>query len=240
MTRGALCIEKARIDLNVLFPNRDKASDGGIGDAAHRDRKSDHNPNRYDVFIARDFDRDGLPMDLLMEHVRTLGSDNAPWMRGGYVIWNRRIAGTHTGWGWRRYGGSNPHTQHGHISVADEPRFYDTRPDWGFRLALASTVAGKAVLRKVEAVGYDTTLLSPVLRWKAQGPKVADIQRALIRIGNPEIAGEYAASYFGEKTDKIVRLFQKNHRLPVTATVDEAFWTELRSALRLYNEKVGS
>lgn len=39
---------------------------------------------------------------------------------GGYVIWNRRIASAASTppWAWRTYTGSNPHTDHVHISFA--------------------------------------------------------------------------------------------------------------------------
>ncbi|HKV33547.1 MAG TPA: hypothetical protein VJP89_04485, partial [Pyrinomonadaceae bacterium] len=42
--RVAKSLLRLREQINELAPNRSKASDGTIGDAAHASRKSDHNP----------------------------------------------------------------------------------------------------------------------------------------------------------------------------------------------------
>jgi hypothetical protein len=52
-----------------------------------------------------------------------------------YVIFNRRIAshqpkGAAAPFQWRPYGGSNPHTQHVHISVRDVKTAYDSVDPW--------------------------------------------------------------------------------------------------------------
>lgn len=109
-------LETLRAQINSRWPNRDKASDGWIGDAAHNARKSDHNPDYSDGGIVRaiDVDKDGVDMDLL---VNVLLNDPRTW----YVIWNKRISyGKHvTGvpGGWQPYTGSNTHERHMHVSV---------------------------------------------------------------------------------------------------------------------------
>jgi len=104
-----------RNEINARWPNRDKASDGWIGDASHAARKSDHNPD-WDaggVVRAIDADRDGINVaELLAATVRD--------HRVAYVIWDRRIASATedgTPWDWEPYDGTNPHTQHVHISI---------------------------------------------------------------------------------------------------------------------------
>ncbi|MGH3942021.1 MAG: hypothetical protein ACRDTG_26045 [Pseudonocardiaceae bacterium] len=58
--------------LNGRFPDRSKASDGGIGDAAHAARVSDHNPDSGGVGRARDFTHDpahGVDIDRLSDEI---------------------------------------------------------------------------------------------------------------------------------------------------------------------------
>lgn len=99
-----------RSQINKLWPDRDKGSDGWIGDASHQARKSDHNPDYSAGGIVRaiDIDKDGINVDAV---IAAAINDN----RTAYVIYNRRI--WTRGVGWLPYTGSNPHTQHVHISL---------------------------------------------------------------------------------------------------------------------------
>lgn len=105
---GALVSLRAQI--NKRWPDRDKGSDGWIGDASHSARKSDHNPDYASGGIVRalDVDKDGINVDTLVS-----AAINDP--RTAYVIWNRRI--WIRGYGWEKYTGINPHTHHVHISI---------------------------------------------------------------------------------------------------------------------------
>src|SRR5690625_1832429 len=111
----AASLVKLRNEVNALWPNRSKVSDGWIGDAAHSARKSDHNPDwsapgrRRGVVRALDITVRGIDVDRLLRHTT---NDS----RVAYVIYNRRIY-THAR-GWYRYTGSNPHTNHVHVSIA--------------------------------------------------------------------------------------------------------------------------
>lgn len=111
----AASLVKLRNEVNSIWPNRSKISDGWIGDAAHNARKSDHNPDwsapgrRRGVVRALDVTTRGIDVDRLLRHTT---NDS----RVAYVIYNRRIY-THSR-GWYRYTGSNPHTNHVHISIA--------------------------------------------------------------------------------------------------------------------------
>ncbi|GAA2775033.1 hypothetical protein [Saccharopolyspora taberi] len=120
-------------ELDALAPRRSRASDGLKGDAAHQSRRSDHNPNTAGVVCAADLTHDpanGADMDRISDH---LIAHRHPALK--YVIFNRLIAGAHTGWNWQRYEG-NPHSQHMHVSVGagedgQSTGPYDDRAPWG-------------------------------------------------------------------------------------------------------------
>ncbi len=113
--------------VNALFPKRSKVSDGSIGDAAHASRSSDHNPwlklAGQPVVTARDYTHHpvgGLDCQKLADALVKSGDK-----RIKYIIWNRRIwqAGK-----WTAYTGSNPHTQHLHLSVVANALCDSTTP----------------------------------------------------------------------------------------------------------------
>lgn len=117
-----------RAEVDRRWPNRDKGSDGWIGDTSHQARKSDHNPD-YDsggVVRAIDVDKDGITVaELLAAVVRD--------PRVAYVIWNRRIASaTDDGmpWDWEPYNGTNPHDKHIHISIKHTRAAETNTADW--------------------------------------------------------------------------------------------------------------
>lgn len=105
-------LDKLVAQVNAMWPGRDKASDGWIGDPSHQARKSDHNPDYTfgwnGVVRAQDLDKDGIDVSTLLRAVTT---DS----RTAYVIWNGQI------WtparGWYKYTGPNPHKAHIHVSI---------------------------------------------------------------------------------------------------------------------------
>ena len=123
--RVATTLETLLAEINLAAPQRSRGSDGGIGDAAHATRDSDHNPWVKDsrgvgVVRARDFTDDpagGLDCNALADHLAALLGKHPGLGAGAYVIWNRRIISTsRLSEGWRSYSGSNPHTKHLHLS----------------------------------------------------------------------------------------------------------------------------
>lgn len=121
--------------VNSLWPHRDKASDGTIGDAEHATRDSDHNPwvvdaNGIGVVRARDTDVDGIDAAWLAERLRLLGAaGDRRLIGGGYVIFNRRITKPDFS-GWLAYHGINPHTSHIHTSFSRDAAGYDSSAPW--------------------------------------------------------------------------------------------------------------
>jgi hypothetical protein len=111
--------EQLRSEINTKYPNRDKRSDGWIGDTAHNARKSDHNPDKQGWVRAIDIDSDlvkGLSKEswLLAEQIKTIALKGDK--RISYVIHQHRIASPRQKWAWRVYKGANPHVSHIHIS----------------------------------------------------------------------------------------------------------------------------
>lgn len=111
-----------RDEVDARFPNRDRASDGWIGDPSHAARPSDHNPDwsagGHFTGIVRaidiDISPDGRPdLDLRTELLKAAIGDDRVW----YVISNGIIYSRTYGWAAHRYTGSNPHDHHVHISL---------------------------------------------------------------------------------------------------------------------------
>jgi hypothetical protein len=122
---------RLRDQVNKAFPNRDKRSDGWIGDRAHQARKSDHNPDANGFVHALDIDADLIPgapkrskeaAQALADQLVAYAKSGAPGAdRIKYVVYNDRIAsGTYskTFWEWR--GSGYGHTHHIHVSFTDK------------------------------------------------------------------------------------------------------------------------
>jgi len=159
------CLIALRNEFNSLNPNRDKGADGSIGDSAHTS-SSDHTPDE-DSDVLRDHDADSK------NEVHAIDIDSTgPWPkpfgtiiselvarekaeyesadivgRLQNVIYNRRIASRSWGWTWRDYTGTDPHTNHAHISgrytTAQEN---DTR-SWGVEEDESMSAADVAALK---------------------------------------------------------------------------------------------
>ena len=113
--------QQLREQFDDSFPDRDRSSDGWIGDTRHSARPSDHNPDKTSgVVRAIDVDRDvsgSAKPDLMPDIADQIRlAAKAGDKRIAYVIFEGRIASSRMGWRWRKYSGSNPHNKHCHIS----------------------------------------------------------------------------------------------------------------------------
>jgi hypothetical protein len=121
-------LTRLRADFNTIAPNRDKGSDGWIGDEAHKQRRSGHNPDEsgggeYEdadtkdevraIDVDKDFRTPGLTMQMCINKILATPND---LKRLKYIIFNRVIWSAGDGWRPRYYDGSNPHDHHGHFS----------------------------------------------------------------------------------------------------------------------------
>ena len=114
--------QQLREQFDDSFPDRDRRSDGWVGDLRHQSRStSDHNPDpKTGIVRAIDVDRDvhkaGKPdlMPDIADQIRLAAK--AGEKRIAYIIFAGRIASSRMGWRWRPYKGSNPHNHHLHVS----------------------------------------------------------------------------------------------------------------------------
>ena len=113
--------QQLRLQFDDTYADRDRRSDGWIGDLRHSSRPSDHNPDPQNgVVRATDTDRDvhksGKPdlMPDIADQLRLAAKNGEK--RIAYIIFAGRIASSRMGWRWRTYKGSNAHDHHMHVS----------------------------------------------------------------------------------------------------------------------------
>jgi hypothetical protein len=126
-----------RNEANSLYPNRDKSSDGSIGDAAHSSRESDHNPDDKGAVHAYDLDEDldgnqsdsGDELAFLAESIRSRRDPRVKYVIYGGRIFASYSTSTRKAWTWGPYTGTNAHLKHMHVSVlSTDVGENDTRP----------------------------------------------------------------------------------------------------------------
>jgi hypothetical protein len=144
-----------RTEFNRIAPNRDRASDGSIGDPAHQNTVSDHNPDETGSVPIRDADSinevhaidvdvdlrvPGLTMERVVQFLLgrcRSGAEN----RLRYIIYNRRIWQASNGWAQQSYGGANPHTAHAHFSASYDTAREASTASWHLEELVAITDA---------------------------------------------------------------------------------------------------
>jgi hypothetical protein len=99
-----------RSEVNRRWPKRSKSSDGWLGDTAHKNRKSEHNPDSKGCVHAIDITAQGIdPRVLISSAIK----HPSTW----YVIYNGVIYSRTYGFKPKKYTGSNPHKTHIHVSI---------------------------------------------------------------------------------------------------------------------------
>lgn len=202
--RLAKSLIKLRAQVDARWPDRDRSTDGDIGDAAHQSRESDHNPNAADVVTAIDIDRDIAPNFKARDLAEALVASRDPRIK--YIISNRQIVSSKVSpWVWRPYDGDNAHSEHCHVSVGADPALYDDDRDW---IIPGVPVADGSRRLKLGDVGGDVARLQTLL-------------------GVP-VDGE-----FGPTTDSALRTFQASHGLEVDGIAGPQTWAALMPTTRL-------
>ncbi len=206
--RLAESLKKLREQINAAYPNRDKSSDGSIGDTSHSARKSDHNPNAAGVVCAIDIDEDLTPTNTVAGIVAQLQISKDPRIK--YIIYEGRITVKGDITRWKPYTGVNPHRHHAHISVNSDPRLADDRREWAIAGALDAQDEPPPVAK--------TATTPRDLKIGDEGDDVKALQKAL---------GINADGIFGRNTRATVMSYQANRKMKVDGIVGAATRREL-------------
>lgn len=249
--RLAKSLVRLRDQVNATYPNRNKASDGTIGDAAHQAVASDHNPNSEGVVCALDltnspetgFDAHALADRLL--------ANRHPDLK--YIISNRRIAGAWTGWKWSSYTGtSDPHTNHIHISVgigedgqSREP--YDDTNDWSATPTKTAKKSNDEIASEVLAgqwgnnperksrliaAGYDYNSIQAIVNAKVGNPSTAP------KASNEVIAAQVIAGAWGNNPQRKQRLQAAGYNYEAIQAIVNKKVTNTLEYQKLTNDQV--
>jgi peptidoglycan hydrolase-like protein with peptidoglycan-binding domain len=201
-----------RREIDKRFPERDRHSDGWIGDRTHQGRRSDHNPDSRGVVHAIDVDRDGIDPKLLVRlairHPTTQ-----------YVIFDRTIWSRAHGFKPRRYTGPNPHTEHVHVSGRRGREFETDARAWG----LATAPKAPAPAQRPAAVGLRPG--SRTLRLTEPRMRGADVRFIQRFIGERQCGP--ADGVFGPKTEAGVRFYQKLRGVRVNGVCDRTVFRQM-------------
>jgi hypothetical protein len=213
--RVARSLDVLKAEIDAAAPGRSTKSDGSIGDSAHAESASDHNPNRQNVVCARDYTHDpghGADMHRIS---RRIVATAPPALK--YVIWDRQIwSRSRASDGWRRYHRTNPHTKHMHVSVGhgsdgSSTGPYDDTSPWGVADAIEEDHAVIIGLRKGDSGSNDQPLREHIKALQGllqragfdpggvdgdYGPKTATAVKAMLRSQGSGIAnGDYISGW---------------------------------------------
>lgn len=209
--RLAKCLVTLIDDVTQKFPGRNTRNDGTIGDVAHQQRPSDHNPGIHEggkgVVTALDITHDpahGFDAGAFAESLR---QNRDPRIK--YVIFNGRIFNSKQHpWEWRPRGkGPGDHTEHVHVSVLGDAALFDDTSPWQYDLS-GAVMTSRA------------TASPPKLKRGDTGPAVHDLQNLL---------GIESDGVFGEVTENAVIAFQQKSGLFVDGIVGSHTWGMLQA-----------
>lgn len=120
--------QQLRLQVDDSYPDRDRTSDGWIGDARHSARPSDHNPDWKNavegiayvraIDIDRDLSGKAKPdlMPDLADQLRLAAKRGEKRIQ--YIIFSGKITSAKSLWRWVAYRGINPHVKHCHVSFS--------------------------------------------------------------------------------------------------------------------------
>jgi hypothetical protein len=192
------CLKALFAEFDRIAPSRDRASDGSIGDAAHRNEVSDHNPDEtgrvpihdadhLNEVHAIDVDNNLRESDLTMEKVVQflLGRcRSGAEKRLRYVIYNRRIWAASSGWAQKTYTGASPHTEHAHFSASYDTNLEASTASWHLEdIPVALTAADKTWITNTIAAQTKAAI-------NAELGAIAQAVMTTYRVGGTETAGE--------------------------------------------------
>lgn len=216
----APALKKLIDETNAKWPNRSKASDGTIGDKAHKARKSEHNPDDKGRVLAADITLDGVDREMWLDAV--IGDP-----RVHYVINERRIYSRTYNWVSRPYNGPNPHRGYAHVSLRNKLSENSSE-------AVVAKSANDVSPWLPAGDGRPATPKSGTLKRGSKGAKVKTLQQGLNRIF-PSYRNVVAPKgkllvvdgVFGSHTERWVQEFQKRISIKADGIVGSATKAQL-------------
>jgi hypothetical protein len=155
------CLKQLFAEFDRIAPSRDHASDGSIGDAAHQQEVSDHNPDEtgsvpihdadhtnevHAIDVDTDLREPGLSMETVVQFLLAR-CRNGGEKRLRYIIYNRRIWEADNSWKQRAYTGASAHTEHAHFSASYDSSKEASTASWHLEdIPVALTAADKTWL----------------------------------------------------------------------------------------------
>lgn len=210
-------------EIEYLFPD---TTVWDIGDKAHQNSWSDHNPNECcDVVCAVDILPDaGLNLPKFVKH---LVANPHPNLR--YVIFDEVIYKRRNGFKPEPYYGINKHKKHAHASVGDGPdgrstSDYDSTATWDIDdLDKKPSKPPTTSNPPKPSTGTKLGDKMPTVKKGNKGSRVRILQGLLLAWHyNIKLDG-----IFGDKTEAAVRDFQRKHAKPVDGIVGPITWNKL-------------
>lgn len=221
LTKG---LQNFRSQANARWPNRDKTSDGTIGDAAHQAETSGHNPDDTSGSNAawngdsdslqevRAFDMDsdlresGTTAQMIVDHLRHLANlDDV--IR--YMIYNHKMYHVRDGFAPTAYTGASGHEEHIHFEGAwtqasDNNTTFDFKLEEVGDMALDTADADVLIGRMVTRMANPADALCTSLRaiaWQYDGGGLPHFTTTLSAIDAVGEAQENAAAALAAVTD---------------------------------------
>jgi peptidoglycan hydrolase-like protein with peptidoglycan-binding domain len=203
MARIARSLDRLRAQVRASVPQGPPLEEyGWLGDAAHQGRTSDHNPDELGIVRALDIPHDpahGLDSYELANHLRDTADPRIKYLISNRRIWNPAISKA-----WRVYTGTNPHTEHMHVSAVKGTLADDAR-DWD----LGEILSGEPE--------PEDAVTRPMLQRGSVGEDVRQIQQMLMVDG-----------IFGHLTEEAIRIFQESEGLDGDGIVGPLTWRALQ------------
>lgn len=138
------CLRQLFAEFDRIAPARSKASDGSVGDTAHQEEVSDHNPDEtgrvpihdadkinevHAIDVTAKLNEPGLEMEKVVQFLLARCRSGAE-KRLRYIIYNRRIWSASSGWTQKIYTRASPHTEHAHFSASYETAHEASTASW--------------------------------------------------------------------------------------------------------------
>lgn len=219
--REARSLQQLEKELQEYFPG---TTTWEIGDEAHQDTWSDHNPNGSDVVCAKDILGDGgLSLAALCAH---LVANPHPNLR--YVIFNHKIYHRSNNFEPEDYAGKSGHETHLHASVGNGPdgrstTGYDNTTSWKIKNLKDGKPSTPTNPRQPSTGTGKLGDKMPQVKRGAKGATVRRLQALLTAAGyKTSIDG-----IFGAQTERQLRAFQTKHAKPVDGIAGPITWNAL-------------